>query len=103
MADLKQLASKVSGGLKHAYDRAVANAQQKMLVRAKFKELAGSLSDTHLAPIETHKDTVKAEYAVDPRSVRVDDMIRYVTEVSRAVQDVVDIKYNSISAIKLLT
>ncbi len=102
-ADLKQLPSKLSVGLKHAYDRAVANAQQKALMRVKFKELAGSLSNTRLAPIETHKDTVKAEYAVDPRSVRVDDMIRYVTEVSRAVQDVMDIKYNSISAVTLLT
>src|SRR5438094_212491 len=51
----------------------------------------------------TAEQTLKAEYAVDPRSVRVDDMIRYVTEVSRAVQDVVDIKYNSISAVTLLT
>ena len=100
-ADLKDLASKLSAGLKHAYDRAVANAQEKIRARANFKELGGYLSEPRLAAIEAHKDTVKADYAVDPRSVRIDEMIRYVTEVSQAVQDVADVKYNSISAVTL--
>ena len=102
-ADLRDLPGRISSGLKHAYDRAVGNAQQKTLIRAKFKQLAESLADSRLAPVEVHKDTVKAEYALDPRSVRVDEMIRYVTDVSRAVQDVGDIKYNSISVVTMLT
>ena len=101
-ADLKDLSATLLSGVKHAHDRAIANAHEKAQVRAKFKELAASLSDTHLAPIDAHQDTVKAEFAIDPRSVRVDDMVRYVTDISKAVQDVADIKYNAISAVTRL-
>jgi TldD protein len=98
------LIDKISLGFKHAYDRAIANAQEKAQARSRFKELGESLHDTQLAAIDAHHDIVKAEYALDPRSVRVDEMIRYVTETSRAVEDIgEDIKYNSISAVTMLT
>src|SRR5256885_6630227 len=69
-----------------------------------YTTLFRSLSDTRLAPVEVQRDTVKAEYAIDPRQVCLDDMVRYVTEVSRAVQDVDEqIKYNAVSAVTLVT
>lgn len=101
-ADLKELPRRLQEGLKHAYERAVVNAHEKALLRSKAKELGTSLSDLRLAPIEVHKDTVKAEYAIDPRTVRMEDMVRYMTQVSRAVGSVDDqLKYNSISALTM--
>src|SRR5439155_1754115 len=53
---------------------------------------------------EAHRDTVKAEYALDPRQVSLADMVRCITEVSRAVQDVDEqLKYNAVSAVTLVT
>ena len=98
-ADLPQFTKKLAAGMKHAYERAVANARQKAHARSKYKDLGESLYDTRLAPIETHRDTVKADYAIDPRRVRIEDMVRYVTEISRAVQDVDEqLQYNAVSA-----
>src|SRR5216117_1415853 len=79
-ADLSRLAQALAGGLKHAYARAVINAREKARIRDKYKDLGEALSDTRLAPIEVQHDTVKAEYAIDPRQVCLDDMVRYVTE-----------------------
>ena len=81
-ADLPDIAKRLAAGMKHAYERAVANARQKSHARSKYKELGESLYDTRLAPVEIQRDTVKAEYAVDPRRVALEDMVRYVTDVS---------------------
>ncbi len=98
-ADLPHLTKRLAAGMKHAYERAVANARQKAHARSKYKELGESLYDTRLAPIEAHRDTVKADYAVDPRRVPIEDMVRYVTEISRAVRDVDEqLQYNAVSA-----
>ncbi len=103
-ADLASLPSRLATGVKHAYERALGNAREKASARVKFKDLGESLYDTRLSPIEVHQDTVKAEYAVDPRRVRIEDMVRYVTEVSRAVQDVDgQVRYNSVGALTMLT
>ena len=103
-ADLPHLAKRLAAGLKHAYERAVANARQKAHARHKYKDLGESLYDTRLAPIDAHRDTVKAEYAIDPRRVRVEDMGRHVTDVSRAVQDVDEqLHYNAVSAVTLFS
>src|SRR5256886_1402995 len=103
-ADLPRLAQTLARGLKHAHERAVANAREKARVRDKYKELGEALSSIRLAPVEVQRDTVKAEFAIDPRQVCLDDMVRYITEVSRAVQDVGEqIKYNAVSAVTLVT
>ncbi len=103
-ADLPQFAKHLAAGFKHAYERAVANARLKALARSKYKELGESLYDSRLAPIEVHRDTVKAEFAVDPRRVPIEEMVRYVADVSRAVQDVDEqIKYNAVSAVTAVT
>ncbi len=102
-ADLPRLAKTLAAGLEHAYERAVASAREKARIRDKYKDLGEALSDTRLAPVEVHRDTVKAEYAIDPRQVHLEDMVRYVTEVSRAVQDVDEqLKYNAVGAVTLV-
>ncbi|TAL11728.1 MAG: TldD/PmbA family protein [Nitrospirae bacterium] len=103
-ADLPQFAKRLAAGLKHAYERAVANARLKAHARSKYKDLGESLYDTRLAPIDAHRDTVKAEYAVDPRRVLVEDMVRHVTDVSRAVRDVDEqVQYNAVSVVTLFS
>src|SRR5947209_12199791 len=102
--DLPRLAQTLASGLKHAYERAVANAREKIRIRHKYKELGEALAATRLAPVEAYRHTVKAEYALDPRQVSLADMVRYITEVSRAVQDVDEqLKYNAVSAVTLVT
>src|SRR5207244_568693 len=82
--DLPRLAQTLASGLKHAYERALANAREKIRIRHKYKELGEALADTRLAPVEAYRDTVKAEYALDPRQVSLDDMVRYITDLARA-------------------
>ena len=101
--DMAGLTTKLVTGFKHAYDRAIANSEEKLMARSKFKDLGAALSDTKLAQTEAHKDKVKAEYAMDPRTVGIDEMLRYVTDVSRSLEHMDEqVKYNSVSAVTLL-
>ncbi len=98
-ADMRGLAALLRAGLRHAYDRALANAQQKAELHKRFKELGGSLAALELAPIEVRQDTVKAEYAIDPRSVPLTEIARYCAEASRSVKGLGPrIRFNSIAA-----
>ncbi len=97
-ADLPKLAPLIKAGLSQAYERAMANARSKAEMRKRFKELGDSLAGLTLAPIETHQDTVKAEYGIDPRSVSLAEVARYTTEVSRAVKGLGQrIRFNAIA------
>lgn len=102
-ADMGGLAALLRAGLRHAYERALANARCKAEARTRFKGegngLGDSLAALALAPIEVHQDTIKAEYAIDPRSVPLTDVARYCTEASRAVKALGPrIRFNSIAA-----
>src|SRR5437879_13272267 len=83
-SDLPRLTQILASGLKRAYARAVANAREKVRIRDKYKDLGEALSDTRLAPVEVQRDTVKAEYAIDPRQVCLDDKVRHVPEGAHA-------------------
>lgn len=98
-ADLPRLSTLLRDGLRHAYDRAIENARQKDLTRKRFQGLGDSLAGLTLAPIEVRQDMVKAEYAVDPRSVPLAEVARVTAETSRAVKGLgVSIRFNSVSA-----
>ena len=98
-ADMRGLSSLLRAGLRHAYDRAIANAQHKAELRKRFKGLGDSLATLELAPIEVRQDTVKAEYAIDPRSVPLKEIARYCTETSRSVKGLGPrIRFNSVAA-----
>jgi TldD protein len=97
-ADLARLPVLLRTSLRHAYDRAITNARRKEQIRTQFAELGHSLSGLTLAPIEVRQDTVKAEYAIDPRSVPLSEVARYTAEVSRVVKGLgTKIRFNSIS------
>jgi TldD protein len=99
-ADLSGLVALLRDGLLRAHDRAIANARGKASANKQFKTLDSSLVGLLLAPIEVHQDTVKAEYAVDPRSVPLEEIARYTAEVSKAVKALGNrVQFNSISAV----
>jgi TldD protein len=98
-SDLSRLPSILRDGFRRAYDRAIANAQGKERARAHFKLMGESLGELGLAPIEVHQDTVKAEYAIDPRSVPLSEVSQLTADVSRAVKLLGQrIRFNSISS-----
>jgi len=98
-ADLPHIVKRLAAGMARATARALANARHKAQARSVYKELGESFYDTRLAPVEAHRATIKADYAIDPRSVRIEDMVRYVTEVSRAAQDLdKQLRYNAVWA-----
>jgi TldD protein len=97
-SDLSRLPTLLREGLRQAHQRAVSNAQHKAEMRKRFKELGHSLAELTLAPIEVHQDTVKAEYAIDPRSVPMAEVARFTAEVSRAVKGLGPrIRFNAIA------
>ena len=84
-ADLPHLSRILREGLLAAYRRAMANADLKAEVKAKFGALGDALEDTRLHPIPVRQEVVPAIFEVDPRGVPLDEMIRYTTDVSRQV------------------
>ena len=97
-ADQSRLTAIFRAGLRHAYDRAIANAKHREETRKRFTGLAGSLAGLPLAPIAIHQDTVKAEYAVDPRSVPLSEVARTTADASRAVRSLSPrIRFNTVS------
>jgi len=84
-SDADRLEARLLEALTTAHRRAAANAEHKADARAKFGPLGEALADTRLHPIEARRDTVEAVYRVDPRTVDLPSMSRFVTDVSRRV------------------
>ena len=103
-ADLPRLSRVLRAGIDHAYGRALASAQRKDEAREQFGPLGDTLYDTELAPIEVRQDTVPALYQIDPRSVGLEEIARYVQETSKAVAAVDgQIMYSHVGASTALT
>ena len=103
-ADLADLDRIVREALERAYRRAMVNGEMKADAREKFGPLGESLADTRLHPIEVRQDTVAAVYRVDPRTMALADMVRYVTDVSRQVGAVdTGVKYNYVGTMTELS
>jgi TldD protein len=82
-ADEDDLPRIIRDALETAWRRASVNADQKAEARGKFGALGASLADTRLHPVEIRRDTVRAVYAVDPRTMDLGEMVRFTTDVSR--------------------
>ncbi len=103
-ADLPHLAEIVKAGLERAYRRALANAEWKANARGKFGPLGESLWDTQLHPVRVVQDVVPAVFEVDPRSVPLDEMSRFATDLSKEVgAGHEELKYNVIVVYTLMT
>jgi TldD protein len=102
-ADLPRLNERLTDGLDHAYERAIANARAKDESRKQFPGLGDALYDMALAPIDVRQDTTEPKYEVDPRSVPLADASQYVREVSQRVQGLdKSVAFNYISAYTML-
>lgn len=82
-ADLPNVGRILRQALKHAHERAVANAAAKWGARQRFEKLGGALSGVTLAPIEVAQALVPARYESDPRHVALDEVVRTVRESSK--------------------
>ncbi len=102
-ADLPRLEEVLKEGLLAAYRRAVANAELKAEAKGKFGGLGDALADTRLHPVPVRQEVVPAVFEVDPRSVSLDEMVRFTADVSRQVAAVDPrISYNHISTLTQL-
>lgn len=103
-ADLPQLDHILNEGLRHAHRRALANAREKAAARERYGVLGEALETTRLAPVEVRQDTVPAQFELDPRSVELEEISRYVSDVSRAAGSADPlVRFNYVSAFTLLT
>ncbi len=103
VADLVRLEELLHEGLLAAYRRAMANAEQKALVRAKFPGLGEALSDTRLCPVRVNQDVVPAVYETDPRTLSLEHMVRFTRDVSGRVGSVApSLRYNYVSTMTQL-
>ncbi len=102
--ELANLSEILWEGLNHATVRANANAAQKIALKRQMGRLGKSLTNTVLAPIPIRQETVTASFETDPRSVPISEVIRYTTEVSRAVAGLDRaIRHNHVSTLTQLT
>ena len=102
-ADLPNLHKILKAGVKHAYQRAMANSERKASTKTRYAPLADSLYSTRLAPIEVHQDVVLAEYEIDPREVPLDKVVSYITDVSKAVRESdSQVKFNFVYGLTVL-
>jgi len=102
-ADLDDLPRALREALERAYRRALVNAELKATARDKFGALGEALADTRLHPVDVREATVAAEYAIDPRTVPLAEVVAYTTDVSRRIAAAhAEVKYNYVSTLTQL-
>ncbi len=102
-ADVDDIGRILQQGVRHALERARANARRKSLARGRFDPLAKALYDTELAPIDVRQDTIGGTYSWDPREVSLARVVTYVTDVSKGVAAISPkVVYNGVSATTVL-
>jgi TldD protein len=103
-ADLPRLDSVLKNGVLAAYRRALVNAELKAEIKGKFGALGDALADTRLHPIRATRDAVPPQFAIDPRAVSLDEMVRFTVEISRQVAAVdARVRHNYISTLTELS
>ena len=95
-SDLGNIETIIKKGINESYERAIHNSNVKAHLRVKYKELAGSIIGTQLAPIEVCCETVPAAFKIDPREVNSEEAMQYITEISKAVKDLQRIPFNQV-------
>ena len=100
---LPRFKSVLEDGLNHAYERARANARWKSHTKKQFKRLGETLWDMRLAPTEICRDTIPAEFTIDPLSISPQKISRYITDISKEIKALdASIAYNQIGASTML-
>ena len=84
--DLNQLEDVVWDGIKQAHNRARASARHKSQTKNRFPMLGGSLTASGLAQIAIHRDTVPANFTVDPRQVPLPETVSMAVDGCKVIQ-----------------
>jgi TldD protein len=101
--DVPRLAAVLDRGLRAAHRRALANAEHRALAREKWGPLGESLTPTRLHGVTARRDRVPAVFDIDPRSVDLGEMARFVEDVSRRARALhPDLRYDRIAALTQL-
>lgn len=100
---LNRLEQTIENCLNHAYHRALANAEWKARTKERFPHLGQALWSMQLAPIEIHRDTVSAEFEIDPTSVSPRQISKQIKDISQEIQALDSaVLYNQIAASTML-
>ncbi len=83
-ADLRALKRVLRTGINKAYQRAMANAKNKLAM----KDLAPSLTPVRLAPIEVRQDVIPAVFDEDPREVPLKDVLALAVNITKGMRAV---------------
>ena len=101
-ADSGNIAQVVMEGIRQAHQRARASARMKVRTRNRFGVLGESIYDSHLAPVPIARDTVAATYREDPRSVRLEDVVKMAADCSGVARVSDQVVYSAASASTVL-
>jgi len=86
-SDFKHAPIIIRRAIEVAYDRAVAAAKRKLKTKAAFKHLGKSiLHEVALARIPVIRDTLKADYEIDPRTVSKAEVEEYILDAAGDVK-----------------
>ncbi len=81
--DWKNLKRVLQEGIRHAYERALANSRWKGRTKGILGE---AISACRLAPIEIRRETIGAMFVVDPRGISLKAMSQTIAGISRRVR-----------------
>jgi TldD protein len=97
--DLPTLTSTIKTGLTHAYERALNNARWKKETKALFNNLGKCLWNMELAPIEVCRETLPAEFKVNPLHITPHTISRHLKDISHELKALDrSIVYNHVAA-----
>ena len=100
---LARLTAVLDEGLAHAYDRALFNARHKARAKKRFGQLGESLWDMELAPVEIVRESVPAEYEIDPCSISPKKISSHLRDISKELAALDSrILYNQVGASTML-
>jgi len=101
--DLPRLHETLQAGLNHAYERALLSARWKSQTKKQFNKLGQSLWDMTLAPVEIYRDTVPAEFEINPLSISPRRISNYIQDISKEITEMdSSILFNQIAAFTTL-
>lgn len=94
--EAKNFASVAREGIRHAYERALANAAFKLSMKRELGSLGESFYSTTLAPVEIHQSQTQLPSQIDPRTVPVAKLVKEALDISKDIQKVENIIANEV-------
>lgn len=96
---LPRFAGILEEGLTHAHDRALYNARHKIRAQKRFGRLGDCLWDMQLAPVEIVRESVPAEFEINPCSISPKTISSLLKDISKEIAAINRrILYNQVGA-----